>query len=210
MIKAAFIKKILPRCPDAQAWADALNPALSKYSINTKNRICAFLAQTAYESGQYNIMVENLNYRTAARLMEVWPRRFPSKEFAEQYLQNPKKLGNYVYANRLGNGDSASGDGFKYRGRGIIQITGRSNYAALGKELEQDFISNPEKLETIKYAALSAAWFWEFRGLNALADDETGNDDLEDFAKITKRINGSTRTVLARYEYFKEIEDHYT
>jgi len=200
MLTADTLKKAFPLCPDPDAWATALAPALAKYEINTRDRICSFLAQTGHESGQFRNLVESLNY-SAARLVKVWPKRFPTLDAATPYAQNEQKLGNFVYANRLGNGDMSSGDGFRYRGRGLIQLTGRSNYAAAGKAIGADLVGNPEFLQQPAYAVLSAAWFWQSHGLNALADD-----DLEDFREITRRINGGLVGVQERFALYKQIE----
>lgn len=121
MLSADALKRVFPLCPDPDAWAKALAPALDRYEINTRDRICSFLAQTGHESGQFRILVESLNY-SAARLTKVWPKRFPTLAAAAPYAQNEQKLGSFVYANRLGNGDVGSGDGFRYRGRGLIQL----------------------------------------------------------------------------------------
>ncbi|MBS0356336.1 MAG: glycoside hydrolase family 19 protein [Proteobacteria bacterium] len=205
MLTADTLKKVFPLCPNPDAWAAALAPALSKYEINTRDRICSFLAQTGHESGQFRNLVESLNY-SAARLVKVWPKRFPTLDAATPYAQNEQKLGNFVYANRLGNGDVNSGDGFHYRGRGLIQLTGRSNYAAAGKAIGADLVGNPELLQQPAYAVLSAAWFWQSHGLNALADDKTDDDDLEDFREITRRINGGFVGVQERFALYKQIE----
>ncbi|RTL28037.1 MAG: glycoside hydrolase family 19 protein [Rhodocyclaceae bacterium] len=205
MLTADTLKKVFPLCPDPDAWATALAPALAKYEINTRDRICSFLAQTGHESGQFRNLVESLNY-SAARLVKVWPKRFPTLDVATPYAQNEQKLGNFVYANRLGNGDVSSGDGFRYRGRGLIQLTGRSNYAAAGKAIGVDLVGNPEFLQQPTYAVLSAAWFWQSHGLNALADDKTDDDDLEDFREITRRINGGLVGVQERFALYKQIE----
>ncbi len=204
-ITEALIRAALPKCQSPAVWVSALNPACEKYSINTKDRIASFLAQTGYESASFNCLQEDLNYSSAIRLMKVWPKRFPTEALAQLYIQTPEKLANFVYQKRLGNGDAASGDGFRYLGRGIIQITGRSNYAALSKALAFDFVHDPKRLLEAKFAALSAAWFWESNGLNALADDQTDDDDLEDFTQITKRINGGTMGIQARFTLFKTI-----
>ncbi|MBS0369068.1 MAG: glycoside hydrolase family 19 protein [Proteobacteria bacterium] len=205
MLTADTLKKVFPLCPDPEAWATALAPALAKYEINTRDRICSFLAQTGHESGQFRNLVESLNY-SAARLVKVWPKRFPTLDVATPYAQNEQKLGNFVYANRLGNGDVSSGDGFRYRGRGLIQLTGRSNYAAAGKAIGADLVGNPDFLQQPAYAVLSAAWFWQSHGLNALADDKTDDDDLEDFREITRRINGGLVGVQERFALYKQIE----
>lgn len=206
LINEQTLVKALPRCTRALDWANALNPALEKYNINTITRISSFIAQTGHESGQYNQLVENLNYSSAQRLMKIWPKRFPNSASAEPYVNNSQRLGSFVYANRLGNGAPSSGDGYRYRGRGILQLTGRSNYHEASKELGVDLVSEPDLLLEPKYAAMSAAWFWSTRGLNALADDKTNDDDLEDFAEITRRINGGTVGLQARLALFKDVE----
>ena len=198
MLTAHLLKQVFPLCADPGGWTQALNPALERYQINTRARLSCFLAQTGHESGQFNRLVESLNYKTAGRLMKVWPRRFPTAASAIPYVGNASKLANFVYANRLGNGDKASGDGFRFRGRGIIQITGRSNYAAVGKELKLPLVEEPDRLLTKDVSALAAAWFWHSRGLNALADDNTDDNDLEDFTEITRRINGGTVGIKER------------
>lgn len=205
MLTAHLLKQVFPLCADPAGWAQALNPALERYQINTRARLCSFLAQTGHESAQFNRLVESLNYKTAGRLMKVWPKRFPSEASAIPYVGNESKLANFVYANRLGNGDNASGDGFRFRGRGIIQITGRSNYTAVGKELKLPLVEDPDLLLTKEVSALAAAWFWHSRGLNALADDNTGDDDLEDFTEITRRINGGTVGIKERLLAFNAI-----
>lgn len=209
-INEQTIAQALPRCKKSLDWANALNPALAKYGINTIPRISSFIAQTGYESGQFNELEENLNYSSAKRLMKVWPKRFPDIASADPYVNDPKRLGNFVYANRLGNGAPSSGDGYHYRGRGILQLTGRSNYFEASKELGVNLVANPDQLLEPKYAAMSAAWFWSARGLNALADDKTGDDDLEDFADITRKINGGTIGLQARLALFKDVQSTFT
>lgn len=205
MLTADKLKKALPLCPDPDAWAKALAPALDRYEINTHDRICSFLAQVGHESGQFRTLVESLTYSTAARLMKVFPKRFPTLASAAPYVKNPQGLANFVYANRLGNGDAASGDGFRYRGRGLIQLTGKSNYIAAGKAIGVDLVNHPDSLVEPPYAALSAAWFWQSHGLNALADDKTGDSDLEDFREITRRINGGYVGLQERFALYKQI-----
>lgn len=206
MLTADLLKNVFPLCSDPAGWARALNPALDKYQINTRARLSSFLAQTGFESGQFNRLVEGLFYRTAARLTKVWPRRFPTEASAAPYVANEVKLANFVYANRLGNGNAASGDGFKFRGRGIIQITGRSNYEAAGKELGINLVAEPDRLLKQDIAAQAAAWFWSSHGLNALADDKTDDNDLEDFTEITRRINGGTTGIKDRLLALNTVE----
>jgi putative chitinase len=206
MLSPDFIRMNFPLCKDPQQWAQVLDAAAQQFEITTKARLSSFLAQTSFESGQFNYLIENLNYTSSSRLMRVWPKRFPSEESALPYVSNESKLANFVYANRLGNGDAVSGDGFMFRGRGIIQITGRSNYSAVGQALNLNLIDHPELLLEPRYAAMSAGWFWSTRGLNALADDETPANDLEDFAEITRRINGGTVGLKERLAVLNQVE----
>ncbi|HMG35355.1 MAG TPA: glycoside hydrolase family 19 protein [Blastocatellia bacterium] len=192
------LKSIMPKCSEPDKWVDSLNQAMEKFEINTSARAAAFLAQLAHESGQLNRLVENLNY-SAERLMQVWPKRFPSMDVAKRYERNPEKLANFVYASRLGNGDETSGDGWKYRGRGLIQVTGRSNYEAGAKALELPIDENPDLLTTSDPAAESAAHFWQSRGLNEIADAQTDAS----FVTITKRINGGTAGLAERQAFWK-------
>lgn len=205
LITVSQLHTAFPRCKSPDVWAAALIPALEKYNINSKARIASFLGQIAHESGQFNTLQENLSY-TAARLMQVWPKRFPTLEFAQQFERNPQKLGSYVYANRIGNGPASSGDGYKYRGRGLIQLTGRSNYASASAVLGVDLLTMPDRLLEAPLASMSAAWFWASHGLNELADDETDDNDLEDFTTITKIINGGTAGIKERFQLFKAAE----
>lgn len=182
---------IMPACPNPAIWTMALNSAMERFQINDTPRMTAFLAQVGHESGQLTRLTENLNY-SAKRLMQVWPRRFPSLERARAYEKNPQKLANLVYAGRLGNGGEGSGDGWRFRGRGLIQLTGRGNYRAAGRGIGLPLEQQPGLLEQPEPAALSAAWFWESHGLNELADKRNDDDDSEDFITITRRINGGT------------------
>jgi putative chitinase len=202
-VTESIIRTALPDCRDPGGWASALNSAMQAFEINTKMRAASFLAQTAHESGHFGRLVEGLVYSTPARLMAVWPKRFPTEASAAPYVRNEAALANFVYANRMGNGDVASGDGFRFRGRGLIQTTGRSNYAQAAAALDLDLLSHPELLEQPANAARSAAFYWKSNGLNALADDETGDDDLEDFTTITKKINGGTVGLQERFALFQ-------
>jgi putative chitinase len=200
-ITAGQLAQIFPACRAPQDWVTYLNPAFERFFINTKDRIAAFLGQTGHESGQFNTLEENLNYR-AARLLQVWPKRFETLADAQPFEKQPQKLANYVYANRIGNGPPDSNDGYTYRGRGIIQITGRSHYAAVSVALGQNFIAEPDRLKQPEWAALSAAWFWQTRGLNELADDRTDDDDQEDFIRATRIVNGGTAGLQERYDLY--------
>ena len=165
-------------------WVDALNETFSRFNINTKNQQAMFIGQCSHECGNFRLLEENLNYR-AETLMKLWPKRFPSLEFAKQYEKNPRKIANSVYANRMGNRDEASGDGYRFRGRGALQCTGHSTYFHAGKALGVDFVMQPDLIATPKYAALTAGWFWETHKLNPPSD-------ALDYTKVTKIINGGT------------------
>lgn len=163
-------------------WLEPLNEVFAKYDINTPQRQAAFIGQCAHESGNFKTLEENLNYKPEA-LMRVWPSRFPDLPTAMKYAHDPIKIANKVYANRMGNGAEESGDGSKYHGRGLIQLTGKENYERCGEAIGVDLINQPGLLAQPDLAAMSAGWFWNKKGLNALAD--TG-----DYETMTKRING--------------------
>ncbi|WP_248745144.1 glycoside hydrolase family 19 protein [Pseudomonas sp. MWU12-2037] len=176
--------QILPNAGDqAGVFVPVLNTAMNDYQIVTTQRVAAFLAQTGHESGQLQSVVENLNYGAQA-LLATWPNRF-TPDLAAQVARQPEQIANIVYASRMDNGDASSGDGWSYRGRGLIQITGRSNYrqCSLGLFCDERLLLQPELLEQPQWAAESAAWFWEQQGLNALAD-------ADQFNSITRKING--------------------
>jgi putative chitinase len=165
-------------------WVDALNETFSRFNLTTNNQKAMFIGQCSHECGNFRILEENLNYK-AATLMKLWPKRFPSLEFANQFAGNAKRIANSVYANRMGNRDEASGDGYRFRGRGALQCTGHSTYFHAGKALGVDFVMQPDLIATPKYAALTAGWFWETHKLNAPSD-------ALDYTKVTKIINGGT------------------
>ena len=165
-------------------WVDALNETFARFNLTTNNQKAMFIGQCSHESGNFRLLQENLNYK-AATLMKLWPKRFPSLEFAKQYEKNPKKIANSVYASRMGNRDEASGDGYRFRGKGLVQLTGHSNHFHAGKALGVDFVMQPDLVATPKYAALTAGWFWETHKLNPPAD-------ALDYTKVTKIINGGT------------------
>jgi putative chitinase len=164
-------------------WLEPLKETFDKYQINTPKRQACFLGQTMHESGSFKFTRENLNY-SARALMNTWPSRFPDLETASQFERQPEKIANKVYSGRLGN--TEDGDGAKYIGRGLIQVTGKENYTHCGDALGVDLIAEPHLLEEPRYAALSAGWFWNKKGLNALADEGT----KDSFEVMTKRING--------------------
>lgn len=175
--------------PGAGAWAPAISAAAERFAISTPERLAAFIAQTAHESGNFKRLVENLNY-SAEGLQKTWPSRFDAST-ATAYARQPEKIANKVYAGRLGNGDEASGDGWRFRGRGLIQITGRENYHKCGTALGLPLLIRPQLLEEKEAAALSAAWFWATHGCNEIAD-------RGDFTALTKRINGGTHGLQDR------------
>lgn len=196
------LSTIMPACPDPAAWVTPLNNAMNRFDITGSRRMAAFLAQIAHESGQLTRLSENLNY-SAKRLMQVWPSRFSTLQKALGYEKKPEKLANHVYAGRLGNGVETSGDGWRFRGRGLIQLTGRGNYRAAGQGIGLPLEEQPELLGQPEAAALSAAWFWKSHGLNELADDQSHDNDNEDFKTITKRINGGTVGLRERVAFWQ-------
>lgn len=192
------LKQLIPKNPYVDHWHSALAQLLPDYEINTPQRIAAFVAQCAHESGGFTTIRENLNYRWQT-LRKIFPKYFPSDESAQQYASMHNKqeaIANRVYANRMGNGDEASGDGYRFCGRGLIQLTGRDNYswfaASLGITPEQA----SEYMETFEGAAQSACWFWETNNLNQWAD-------AGDILTLTKRINGGTIGLEDRQKHYQ-------
>jgi putative chitinase len=173
----------------------ALNAVLPKYDINTPERVAAFLAQCGHESADFTTLKENLNY-SAKGLHGTWPKRFVTEEAAKPYERNPEKIANKVYADRMGNGPEASGDGWKYRGRGAIQLTGHDNYHAFAKDIGKTVDEAIAYLETLPGAIESACWFWKKNGLNALAD-------AKDMKAATKKINGGDLGLAERTQHFQ-------
>jgi len=171
----------------------------SKFEINTPLRLAHFLAQCGHESGGFRLTKENLNY-SAKGLKGIFSKYFKEAGLAEAYERKPEKIANRVYGGRMGNGPESSGDGSKYCGRGYIQLTGKDNYVAFGKSINEDMTVNPEKVST-HYALLSAAWFFSKNGLHRMADE--GASDLV-VTKITKRVNGGTIGLPDRIKHFKE------
>ncbi|UGQ48934.1 glycoside hydrolase family 19 protein [Massilia endophytica] len=185
----------------AAQWLSALQHCMQGCAIDTPLRQAAFLAQILVESSALGRLEESLNY-SAPRLRQVWPQRFPTDEIAARYAHNAAALANYVYAGRMGNGDEHSGDGWRYRGRGLIQLTGRANYALFSKDMQVDALGDPDQLLQPAGAALSAGWFWRAKGLNELADQTGGADAANAFVQITKRINGGTIGLDERKAYW--------
>lgn len=167
----------------ARAFAGPLDQALRKFGITTKPRIAAFIAQAAHESARFTRLEESLYYRTPERIKQMWPRRFSSLGEAAQFCRNPEALANRVYANRLGNGDESTGDGWKYRGRGLFQITGRTNYHVASDALGANYLHAPTLVAHPADACLTAGWYWASVHGNELAD--AGLID-----ELTRKING--------------------
>ena len=179
-------------------WFEPLNEAFERFQIDTPNRIAGFMGQAMAETGGLRTLVENLNYHMTA-LTKVWPTRFKDLDTAAQYHRKPEKIANHVYASRMGNGDEASGDGWKYRGRGIFQLTGKANYEAAGKALGVDLVSDPDQVAQPRMAALTAGWYWDQNRMNELADK--GNVDA--LGRVVN-IGPGARTQTARVPHGAE------
>lgn len=192
------LKQLLPKNPYVQHWHTALAQLLPDYEINTPQRIAAFVAQCAHESANFMVLRENLNYR-APTLRKIFPKYFPTDALAQQYASMPNRqeaIANKVYANRMGNGPEESGDGFRYCGRGLIQLTGKQNYSWFAASLSISVEEASEYLQTFEGAAQSACWFWETNNLNQWADKG-------DILTLTKRINGGTIGLEDRIKHYE-------
>ena len=197
MITTALLRSVMPRLSEARAelFVGPLNETFARFDISTPLRAAMFLAQAAHESGELYRLVEILSY-SATRLRVVWPHRFPTEEAAAAYERNPVELGNLVYANRLGNGSTESGDGFRYRGRGIFQLTGKANYQAAGEALGLPLVERPEWAGEPPGACLTAGWFWWKHNLNGGADQGLLKD-------VTRVINGGLNGLPERQRYYE-------
>lgn len=189
------LKQLLPKNPYIDNWYNALSQLLPDYEINTAQRMAAFMAQCAHESGNFMFLQENLNYK-AASLRKVFPKYFPDDATAQAYEKKPEKIANRIYANRMGNGPEESGDGWRYRGRGLIQVTGKQNYTWFAASLEIKPEEAAEYMQTFEGAAQSACWFWETNKLNQWAD-------AGDIVTLTKRINGGTIGLEDRIKHYE-------
>ncbi|CAB4151803.1 COG3179 Predicted chitinase [uncultured Caudovirales phage] len=195
MLTKDKIIEILHGNPDAEAWADAAMDILPKYEINTPNRIAGFFAQTGHESMNFTALSENLSYK-AETLDKVFPKYFvKAGRNAADYAKQPEKIANVVYASRMGNGDTASGDGYRFRGRGVIQLTGRDNYTNFGKTIGLTADEVIDYVTTKKGALESACWYWNSRNINAACD-------ANDITKMTKLINGGTIGLEDRKKHY--------
>ena len=186
--------QIIPGNQYIDHWYEALCKILPDYEINTVERVASFLAQCAHESGGFKALKENLNYK-AETLCKVWPRLFPNMDVANQYAHKPEAIANRAYGGRMGNGPEESGDGFKFCGRGLIQLTGKQNYTKFAESIETPLDEIPEFLATFEGAIQSACWFWETNNLNQFADSG-------DILTMTKRINGGTLGLEDRQKHF--------
>ena len=189
------LKEMIPKNAYVDQWFEAISEILPEYEITTPQRVAAFLAQCAHESGGFVFLKENLNYK-AASLRRVFPKYFPDDAIAAQYAGKGEMIANRVYANRMGNGDEASGDGFKYCGRGLIQLTGKNNYTFFAGSLDIPVEEASEYLQTFEGAVQSACFFWEQNKLNQWAD-------AGDILTLTKRINGGTIGLEDRIKHYE-------
>ena len=189
------LKEMIPRNPYVSQWYEAISSILPEYEINTPQRVAAFLAQCAHESGGFVFLKENLNYK-APSLRKVFPKYFQDDATASAYANKPEKIANRVYANRMGNGDESSGDGWRYCGRGLIQLTGKDNYTFFAASLDIPVEEASEYLQTFEGAVQSACFFWEQNSLNKWADSG-------DILTLTKRINGGTIGLEDRIKHYE-------
>lgn len=197
MLTKEKIVHLLHGNPEADAWADAAMEILPKYEINTPNRVAGFFAQCGHESMNFKVLEENLHYR-AETLDKIFPKYFKNAgRNAAEYAKQPQKIANVVYANRMGNGDAASNDGYNFRGRGPIQLTGRENYTNFGKTVGMTAEQVIDYIQTKKGALESACWYWNSRNLNAACD-------ANDIVKMTKLINGGTIGLDDRKKHYNE------
>lgn len=198
MITKPQLERSLPFNKNIGDWHAAISDILPKYQITTENRIAGFLGQCAWESNSFTVLRENLNYSKAG-LLATFGKYF-NEGLAEIYQRHPEQIANRVYANRMSNGSDLSGDGWKYRGRGVIQLTGKYNYSLFAEWSKLDVVNKPEILETDKHAALlSAVWFWHVNGLNSFCDKA-------DWVGLTRRINGGTHGLRGRINKTNRIK----
>ena len=185
----------------ASKWAESLNETCERFAIDSPFRIAGFLSNTAHESGGFKFVKENLHY-SATSLMRVWSSRFPTIEIANQYAMQPDKIANRAQCDRMGNGNEASGDGARYIGRGLIQLTGKNNYVAYSMACDNEALTKPEIVEQPKYAAESAGWFWSVNKLNTLAD-------AQDVVGMCKRINGGLHGLDDRQMKYSKVMSYF-
>jgi len=203
MITAEQFSHLFPRAQDPASWAESMNNVFPTYDINTPHRVAAFLAQCGHESGGWTTFEENLNY-SAQGLNSIFKKYFPTLESAQPYARKPEMIANKVYGGRMGNGPESSGDGYKYRGRGPIQLTGAANYKAFAQEMFDDWqnlYENPDWVTSDRdFALMSAIWFWNKNKLNVQADSG-------DIKLMTKKINGGYIGLEDRIKHYNECID---
>ena len=197
MITPATLQNIAVTAANADKWVPWLNMTMLNYEITTPQRQAMFLAQLAHESGSFKHVCENLNY-SAEALRRVFKKYFLTDDVALMYARKPEMIANRVYANRMGNGEESSGDGWKYRGRGLIQLTGKDNYAAFSLKANNNALLEPDSVAEPELAAMSAGWFWDTNGLNKLSD--TG-----DVRAVTRRINGGFNGLADREAKYNKL-----
>lgn len=181
----------------ARIFLAPISAACARFSINTPARLAGFIAQCRVESADFTALEESLFYRDPARIMRIWPTRVTTLQQAQSLARNPQGLANVVYASRLGNGDTTSGDGWRYRGRGLKQLTGKTNYADAAQALERPYVTNPDLVAQPEDACMTAAWFWHKNKLNVLAD--TAQWDA-----ITRAVNGPGMLKAAERRQYSE------
>jgi putative chitinase len=203
MITSDQFHHLFPRAQDPESWVGSMNNVFPTYDINTPHRIAAFLAQCGHESGGWTVFEENLNY-SAQGLNNIFKKYFPTLESAQPYARKPEMIANKVYGGRMGNGTESSGDGYKYRGRGPIQLTGAANYKAFAQEMFDDWqnlYDNPDWVTSDRdFALMSAIWFWNKNKLNVQADSG-------DIKLMTKKINGGYIGLEDRIKHYNECID---
>lgn len=200
MITAEQFNHLFPRAQDPAGWAEAMNQVFPNYDINTPQRVSAFLAQCGHESGGWTTFEENLNY-SAKGLRSIFGKYFTTDDLAMAYQKQPERIANRIYANRMGNGPEESGDGWKYRGRGPIQLTGKSNYTKFAQDMFDDWqnvVENPDWVTADRdFALMSAIWFWNSHNLNHYAD-------IGDIKTMTKIINGGYLGLEERQAHYNQ------
>lgn len=191
-------KALSPKCKDVKEYVSALNQLLPKFNIVSKAPVEAFLAQYAHETMGFTALVENTCYTTPERLMKVFPSKFPSLTLAKMYAGKAPQIANRVYSFRYGNGNEDSGDGYKYRGRGLCHLTFKDNYTAFYKDTGIDVVQHPEFLEEVYYAVYAGCWYWNKHNISTLAENG-------DFIGVTKAVNGGTNGLEERQTWLAKV-----
>lgn len=200
LVSAKMLNKLFPQNKNTDNLAEALNKILPKYEINTTERVAAFLAQCGHESGGFSKFVENLNYSDKG-LCLTFSKKFPTMDSAKPYHRQPEKIANYVYSNKNGNGSVESGDGWKFKGRGFIQLTGKANYSLFANSISKSLDETVVYCETLEGAIESACFFWKHNNLNSIAD-------AKNVVSMTKAINGGNNGLQERINLYNEALKH--